>query len=210
MMAVLKKKTITGEELGKVNFSDKVILEKEAVFDIQQTVKQYLASKHRGTHKTKTRSEVTGSRRKLFRQKGTGNARAGDAKSPLRRHGGVAFGPVVREHSFKVNKKIVRKAFCSIISTLIKTNKLYVVDALQLKEPKTKQMHRIMKNLGFKKALFVDQTLQENFLLACRNLPNVLCLKDTSLNVYELLRFKNLVITEQSLKNIEARLLLHL
>jgi large subunit ribosomal protein L4 len=206
-MAILKKRKITGEELGEVSLSDKIILEKDASFAIQQTVRQYLASKHRGTHKTKTRSEVTGSRRKLFRQKGTGNARAGDAKSPIRRHGGVAFGPVVRDHSFKINKKIRKKSLCFALSNLIKTKQLFVVDKLELAEGKTKKVREIMKNLGFQKAIFVDQNLQKNFELACRNLPNVLCIRDSSLNVYELLRFHNLVITEKSLKNIESKLL---
>ena len=206
-MATLRKRTIEGEELGEIDFSDKALLKEDAWFAVQQSVRQYLASRHRGTHKTKTRSQITGSRRKLFRQKGTGNARAGDIKSPIRRHGGVAFGPLVREHSIKVNKKIRKKSLCFVISSFIKNKQLFVIDKLQIQEVKTKKVSEIMKKLGFQKALFVDQKLETNFELSCRNLPNVLCLKDTNLNVYELLRFKNLVITEQSLKNIEARFL---
>ena len=90
-MVVLKKKKITGEESGEVFFKDEALQKKERPFEVQQVVRAFLASQHRGTHKTKTRSDVKGSRRKLFKQKGTGNARAGDAKSPLRRHGGGCF-----------------------------------------------------------------------------------------------------------------------
>ena len=207
-MAKIVKKNIEGKELGEVDFLDKVLLKEEAFFEIQQTVREYLASLHRGTHKTKTRSEIKGSRRKLFRQKGTGNARAGDAKSPIRRHGGVAFGPVVRSHDFKVNKKIKKKALQSIISTWIAENKLYLVDNLKFKEPKTKKVVEIMKRWNLEKVLFVDKDMDINFTLACKNLPNARYMKDTNLNVYELIRFKNLIITEQSLKNIEARFLL--
>lgn len=207
-MAILKKKTIEGKELGDVDFSDKALLKDKALFEVQQTIRQYLASQHRGTHKTKTRSDITGSRRKLFRQKGTGNARAGDIKSPIRRHGGVAFGPVVRDHNIKVNKKIRKKSLCFVISSLIKNQQLFVTDKLQLSEAKTKNIVQIIKKLGFQKAIFVDHIFQSNFELACRNLPNVLCLKDTNLNVYELLKYKNLIITEESLKNIESRFLI--
>ena len=115
-MVVLKKKKITGEESGEVSFKDEALQKKERPFEVQQVVRAFLASQHRGTHKTKTRSEVKGSRRKLFKQKGTGNARAGDAKSPLRRHGGVAFGPVVRSYDLKVNKKVRKIALSSVLA----------------------------------------------------------------------------------------------
>ena len=206
-MTVLNKKTIAGEEIGNIDLSDKVLLKEDVPFTIQQSIRQYLASKHRGTHKTKTRSEVLGSRKKLFRQKGTGNARAGDIKSPIRRKGGVAFGPVVRDHSIKINKKIRKNSLRAVVSMLIKNQNLYVVDKLELEKPKTKEICKIMTIFGLEKALFVDSNLEKNFELACRNLPNVLSLKDTNLNSYEILRFRNLVITEKALKNIEAKLL---
>ena len=206
-MVVLKKKKITGEESGEVSFKDAALLKEERPFEVQQVVKQFLASQHRGTHKAKTRSEVKGSRRKLFKQKGTGNARAGDAKSPLRRHGGVAFGPVVRSHDFKVNKKVKKIALSSVLSQYISKKKMHVLDSLEISVPKTKEVSNLMKTMNLDKALFVSHDFSLNFELACRNLPNAKCILDSSLGVYEILKFSNLVITERALKNIESRLL---
>ena len=206
-MVVLKKKKITGEESGEVSFKDAALLKEERPFEVQQVVKQFLASQHRGTHKAKTRSEVKGSRRKLFKQKGTGNARAGDAKSPLRRHGGVAFGPVVRSHDFKVNKKVKKIALSSVLSQYISKKKMHVLDSLEISVPKTKEVSNLMKTMKLDKALFVSHDFSLNFELACRNLPNAKCILDSSLGVYEILKFSNLVITERALKNIESRLL---
>ncbi len=207
-MVVLKKKKITGEESGEVSFKDEALQKKERPFEVQQVVRAFLASQHRGTHKTKTRSEVKGSRRKLFKQKGTGNARAGDAKSPLRRHGGVAFGPVVRSYDLKVNKKVRKIALSSVLAQYIREKKMHVLDSLELNIPKTKEVSKLMKTMELDKALFVSHDFSLNFELACRNLPNAKCILDSSLGVYDILKFSNLVITEQALKNIESRLLL--
>ena len=159
-MAILKKKKITGEESGEVSFKDEALLKEERPFEVQQVVRQFLASQHRGTHKTKTRSEVKGSRRKLFKQKGTGNARAGDAKSPLRRHGGVAFGPVVRSHDFKVNKKVKKIALSSVLHQYINEKKMHVLNtlenSLEIIAPKTKEVSKLMKTMNLDKALFVS------------------------------------------------------
>ena len=207
-MVVLKKKKITGEESGEVFFKDEALQKKERPFEVQQVVRAFLASQHRGTHKTKTRSDVKGSRRKLFKQKGTGNARAGDAKSPLRRHGGVAFGPVVRGYDLKVNKKVKKIALSSVLAQYIREKKIHVLNSLELNIPKTKEVSKLMKAMDLDKALFVSHDFALNFELACRNLPNVKCILDSSLGVYDILKFSNLVITEQALKNIESRLLL--
>eukprot|EP00800_Vazella_pourtalesii_P017522 TRINITY_DN5367_c1_g1_i2.p1 TRINITY_DN5367_c1_g1~~TRINITY_DN5367_c1_g1_i2.p1 ORF type:complete len:208 (-),score=9.00 TRINITY_DN5367_c1_g1_i2:58-681(-) len=206
-MVVLKKKKITGEESGEVSFKDEALQKKERPFEVQQVVRAFLASQHRGTHKTKTRSEVKGSRRKLFKQKGTGNARAGDAKSPLRRHGGVAFGPVVRSYDLKVNKKVRKIALSSVLAQYIREKKMHVLDSLEFNIPKTKEVSKLMKTMELDKALFVSHDFSLNFELACRNLPNAKCILDSSLGVYEILKFSNLVITERALKNIESRLL---
>ena len=193
-MVVLNKKKITGETLGEVVFKDAALLKEERPFEVQQVVRQFLASQHRGTHKAKTRSEVKGSRRKLFKQKGTGNARAGDAKSPLRRHGGVAFGPVVRSHDLKVNKKVKKIALSSVLTKYISEKKMHVLDSLELNIPKTKEVSKLMNIMGLDKALFVLHDFSINFELACRNLPNAKCILDSSLGVYDILRFSNLVL----------------
>ena len=205
-MVNLKSKKISGEEVKEINFTGKILQTVGDPYGIQQAVRQFLASQHRGTHKAKTRSEVKGSRRKLYRQKGTGNARAGDAKSPIRRHGGVAFGPVVRSHSIKINKNVRKKALSSAISIKYNSKQLHILDSMVLDKPKTKKIAELLKTWGLKQALFVSHSQAENFELACRNLPTVKFLLDHKLNVYQILKYSDLIVTEEALNNIENRI----
>ena len=205
-MVNLKSKKISGEEVKEINFTGKILQTEGDPYGIQQAVRQFLASQHRGTHKAKTRSEVKGSRRKLYRQKGTGNARVGDAKSPIRRHGGVAFGPVVRSHSIKINKNIRKKALSSAISIKYNSKQLHILDSMVLDKPKTNKIADLLKTWGLKQALFVSHTKAENFDLACRNLPTVKFLLDHQLNVYQILKYSDLIVTEEALNNIENRI----
>lgn len=206
-MSTLEVRKINGEIIKSVEINSDVFQQKGTEYNIQQVVRQFLAGRHRGTHKTKTRSEVKGSRRKLFKQKGTGNARAGDAKSPIRRHGGVAFGPVVRSYDLKVNKKVKQKALSAVLNILIEKKRVFILDSMELEKPKTKQIVQLLKDWKLKKTLFISHDKTTNFGLACRNLPNVKFVKDVSLNIYDMLKHKNSIFTEQALSNIEKRIL---
>ena len=197
---------INGQETGR-----KVALD-DAIFGIEPNdhvlyldVKQYLANQRQGTHKSKERSEITGSTRKLIRQKGGGGARRGDIKSPVLRGGGRVFGPKPRDYSFKLNKKVKILARKSALSYKAQENAIVVVEDFNMEAPKTKEFITITKNLKVndKKALFVLPESNKNVYLAARNLQGVGIKIASLLNAYSVLDADVLVITENSLKAIE-------
>lgn len=154
-------------------------------------VKQYLADQRQGTHKSKERSEVSGSTRKLKRQKGTGGARAGDTNSPTIKGGGRVFGPRPRDYRFKLNKKVKRLARLSALSYKSKEDNVMVVEDFSFDMPKTKNMLKVLSSLNLqdKKSLFVLDTNPKNFVtLSARNLKNVRVMNAASVNTYELLK----------------------
>ncbi|HPM09722.1 MAG TPA: 50S ribosomal protein L4, partial [Paludibacter sp.] len=192
---------IKGEDTGR-----KISLN-EAVFGIEPNdhaiyldVKQYLANQRQGTHKTKGRSEVKGSRRKLGRQKGSGIARPGDIKSPIRVGGGTIFGPVPRNYGFKLNKKVKQLARKSALSYKAKDNLITVVDQIEFDAPKTKDMIALTQNLKLadKKALIILANGNKNVYLSARNLARVKVVTVSELNTYIVLDAKNLIITEEA------------
>ena len=197
---------INGQETGR-----KVALD-DAIFGIEPNdhvlyldVKQYLANQRQGTHKSKERSEITGSTRKLIRQKGGGGARRGDIKSPVLRGGGRVFGPKPRDYSFKLNKKVKILARKSALSYKAQENAIVVVEDFNMEAPKTKEFITITKNLKVndKKALFVLPESNKNVYLSARNLQGVGIKIASLLNAYSVLDADVLVITENSLKAIE-------
>lgn len=197
---------INGQETGR-----KVALD-DAIFGIEPNdhvlyldVKQYLANQRQGTHKSKERSEITGSTRKLIRQKGGGGARRGDIKSPVLRGGGRVFGPKPRDYSFKLNKKVKILARKSALSYKAQENAIVVVEDFNMETPKTKEFITITKNLKVndKKALFVLPESNKNVYLSARNLQGVGIKIASLLNAYSVLDADVLVITENSLKAIE-------
>ncbi|HOS46232.1 MAG TPA: 50S ribosomal protein L4 [Paludibacter sp.] len=197
---------IKGEDTGR-----KISLN-EAVFGIEPNdhaiyldVKQYLANQRQGTHKTKGRSEVKGSRRKLGRQKGSGIARPGDIKSPIRVGGGTIFGPVPRNYGFKLNKKVKQLARKSALSYKAKDNLITVVDQIEFDAPKTKDMIALTQNLKLadKKALIILANGNKNVYLSARNLARVKVVTVSELNTYKVLDAKNLIITEEAVAAVE-------
>lgn len=206
-MTTLKVYDFDKQEAGTVELHDKIADATFNPFVIKDTVVSFQSKLQRGTHKAKGRSEVTGSRRKLFRQKGTGNARVGNVQSPLRRHGGTVFGPVPRSHEITVNKKVRRKALASVIAMKIKNNELYVVDNLNLPDHKTKNLVKVLKNLKMEQSLVVYAEEDKNFILASRNLPDVKCVHSSGVNVYDILNYTHLIVTKDALQDIEGRLL---
>ncbi|OGG93698.1 MAG: 50S ribosomal protein L4 [Candidatus Lambdaproteobacteria bacterium RIFOXYD12_FULL_49_8] len=206
-MAVINVVNLKNQDAGNLEIADQVAQAPLNPFVIKDAVVEVLAKQRSGNHKVKTRAEVAGSTRKLFRQKGTGNARQGDVKAPHRRHGGIVFGPVVRDHSIKINKQVKKKALCSVISEKIRQGKLVVVDNLKLDGPKTKDLTRILDAMKITKALVVFKEEDRNFTLASRNLQQLTVTHLSGLNVYEALRHDQLVVTKDAMKDIEGRLL---
>jgi large subunit ribosomal protein L4 len=197
---------IQGEDTGK-----KIVLN-DAIFGIEPNdhaiyldVKQYLANQRQGTHKTKGRSEVAGSTRKLGRQKGGGGARPGDIKSPVRVGGGRIFGPVPRDYSFKLNKKVKQLARKSALSYKAKESLITVVDQIDFAAPKTKEMIAMTQKLQVadKKPLIILANGNKNVYLSARNLPKVNVVTVSELNTYIVLNAKTLVFTAEAVSAVE-------
>jgi large subunit ribosomal protein L4 len=168
-------------------------------------VKQHMANKRQGTHDSLEKSTVSGSTKKLKKQKGTGGARAGSIKNPLYRGGARVFGPHPRDYNFKLNKKLKRLARKSALSYKLKDNNLMVLEDFSLELPKTKEFIQILKNLKLsdQKTLLVMPNTEANILLSARNLKKVKIVRAADLNTYEILDAKMMLITESSVKEIE-------
>ena len=169
-------------------------------------VKSYLANKRQGTHKTKQRADIKGSTRKIKKQKGTGTARAGSIKNPLFRGGGRIFGPVPRDYSQKVNKKVKRLAHKSALSIKAKEKSIFVVEDFQMERPNTKEFLKILSALGLagKKNLLVLEDLNKNVYLSSRNLKNSNVVINSELNTYGISNANNLIISEGAVSKIES------
>jgi len=197
---------IKGEETGrKITLNDSVFAIKPNEHAVYLDVKQYLANQRQGTHKAKQRSELTGSTRKLIRQKGGGGARRGDINSPLLRGGARVFGPVPRDYDFKLNKKLKQLARKSAFSAKAAENAILVVEDFSFDTPKTKDMIALLSNLKIdqQKALFILNTQNNEVLLSARNLPKVKVLTTSELSTYKILDCAVLVLTESSVVGIE-------
>jgi large subunit ribosomal protein L4 len=166
-----------------------------------------LARRRSGSAAVKHRSDVKGSGRKLFRQKGTGRARRGNIKSPLLRGGGSTFGPDPRSYAYKVPKKVRRLALKMALSSKLKEEKLLVLNELELDNIKTREFVKVMNALNTKNALIVTEKKNKNLELSARNIPQIKVLRVEGLNVYDILKYKNVVLLESSIKSIEGRLL---
>ncbi|MFZ0614366.1 MAG: 50S ribosomal protein L4 [Desulfobacterales bacterium] len=186
----------------------------EALFNVapkssvlHEVVTAQLAARRSGSAATKRRGEVRGSTRKLYRQKGTGRARRGDIKSPLLRGGGVVFGPHPRSFAFKVSKKVRKLALKMALSSKLLENELVVLDKLELERVKTKDFVAIVQALKLDNALIVTDKKNDTLELSCRNVPQIKVLRTEGLNVYDILKYKNLVLLEPAINDIEGRLL---
>ena len=185
----------------------------EAVFNVSvkssvmhDVVNMQLARRRSGTAAVKHRSDVRGSGQKMFRQKGTGRARRGDIKSPLLRGGGSVFGPDPRSYAYPVPKKVRKLALKMALSSKFQSEDLLVVDAIDLEEIKTKAFVGVLENLDLTNALIVTGDKDDRLEKSSRNVPGVKVLRLEGLNVYDILKFKKLVLLEPSIKGIEGRL----
>ncbi len=197
----IKVLNISGKETGRtIQLEDSIFAIEPNDHAIYLDVKQILANRRQGTHKSKQRNEVSGSTRKLKKQKGTGTARAGSIKSPLFRGGGRIFGPIPRDYSFKLNKKVKQLARKSALAYKVKENAILVVEDFNIEAPKTKEFVNICKNLNVadKKTLFVFGEPNKNIYLSSRNLQSQSVLSASNINTYDLLNANMLVLTEGS------------
>lgn len=197
---------IKGEDTGrKVVLNDSIFSVEPNDHAIYLDVRQFMANQRQGTAKSKERSEVSGSTRKLGRQKGGGGARRGDINSPVLVGGGRAFGPKPRDYGFKLNKKVKVLARCSALSYKAQENAIVVVEDFSIEAPKTKQFVEIINNLKIdgKKALFVLPGADKNVYLSARNLERVNVTLASALNTYNVLNADVMVVTENSLKVVD-------
>lgn len=203
----IELKSLENKVLGDITLSDAIFAQEVRPDLIARVIKWQLARRHQGTHKTKEIGDVSGTTKKPFRQKGTGNARQGSLRSPHMRGGAVIFGPVVRSHAFKLQKKVRKLALMSAISAKAKDGKLIVIDKADLKSMKTVEARKTLSALSLKNALFVDgEVVNENFLKAFSNVPFVDVLPQQGINVYDIVKHENLVLTEAAVKKLEERL----
>jgi large subunit ribosomal protein L4 len=206
-MAVVDVKNTVGEKVSEIDLPDSIFNVEVKGCVLHDVVKAQLAARRAGTHAVKNRSDVRGSTRKLFRQKGTGNARAGSIKSPLRRGGGVIFGPTPRSYALKVPKKVRKLALKMALASKFQAETLTVLDTFEMAEIKTKAFVETVAKLGTQNALIVVDGQNENLELSARNVPGVKVLRAEGLNVYDVLKYENLLLVEASVKSIEGRLL---
>ena len=206
-VAVVKN---NGEETGrKVSLSKDIFSMEPNDHAIYLDVKQYLANQRQGTHKSKERADITGSTRKIKKQKGTGTARAGSIKSPIFRGGGRVFGPRPRDYSFKLNKKVKVLARKSALSYKAKEKAISILEDFTFEAPRTKDYLTMLKSLSLddKKTLLVIPKSDKNIVLSGRNVQNAKIITAEQINTYDVLNADTLVLVESSVEKIEKTLL---
>jgi large subunit ribosomal protein L4 len=198
---------LDNQEVGDIELADAVFGLPVRRDILARVVNWQLAKRRAGTHKAKGVSDISGTSKKPYKQKGTGRARQGSLRSPQFRGGAVIFGPVVRSHAFDLQKKVRRLGLKTALSAKQAEGKLIVIDAAKLDEAKTKALRARFDALGWNSVLIIDgTTLDEGFARAARNLPRVDVLPQQGANVYDILRRDTLVLTREGVQQLEARL----
>lgn len=194
---------IEGKKVKQVELKEEIfgIEPNEAV--VHSVLVNFLANQRQGTQSTKTRAEVRGGGRKPWRQKGTGRARQGSIRAPQWMKGGIALGPKPRSYKYAIPKKMRKLALKSVLTSKVEEKELIVVDKLELKEIKTKEMVKVLNNLNTKKALIVLSEKNLNVQASARNIENVKTTLVNTINVFDLLKYDNLVVTEDAIKKLE-------
>ena len=205
----LKVLNIEGKETGReLSISDKVFKVEPNSHVVYLAVKQYMANNRQGTHKAKPRSEITGSTRKIKKQKGTGTARAGSIKSPLFRGGGRTFGPLPRDYSFKLNKKVKKLAKKSVFSSKFASKSIMILDDFSFEKPNSKKCIKMLTDLGIQsnKSLLISESKNDNLLLSSRNVEKVSVINSNEIDIFSLMNANHIVISEAAMKKIEELL----
>jgi len=201
-MVKVKVRNIKNKEVSEMELP-------EAIFDyplkehlIYEAVKNFNANQRQGTACTKTRSEVSGSGKKLWKQKGTGRARMGALRSPLWRKGGISFGPKPRDYSYAMPKKARRNAIKSVLSEKIRNDRLFILDELKLGSSKTKDTLKTLKNFAFDKLLIVDQRDNNDLMLSTRNIPHIKAIDVGEMNIYDSLKYNYIMLSVDVVKKL--------
>ena len=198
---------LTNNKVGELELADEVFGAEVNEALLYEAVRQFQAGKHTGNHKTKTRSEVAGSGKKLWKQKGTGRARVGSVRSPIWRHGGTVHGPVVRDYSYKLPRKMLLGALRSALSAKVKDGELKVVHEFNLADHKTRNAMNTLANLVTgKTVLVVDNGENRNLLLGLRNLKGVTLMPTRDVNPYHLLGHQNILLSEAAARKFSEAL----
>ncbi|MFN8831250.1 MAG: 50S ribosomal protein L4 [Labrys sp. (in: a-proteobacteria)] len=202
----LNVKTLEGSAAGSVTVSDEIFgLEPRADL-VQRVVRWQLAKRQAGTHKVQGRSEINRTKKKLYKQKGTGGARHGAASAPQFRGGGVVFGPTPRSHEHTLPKKVRALGLRHALSAKAKASEIMVLESTTIGESKTKALRETLNSLGLANALVIDGAeVNANFALAARNIPDVDVLPVQGINVYDIMRRRSLVLTKAAIDALEAR-----
>jgi len=202
-MAKVTVYNMKGSEVGSLELNDAVFGVDVNEHLVHMAVVQQLANNRQGTQKAKTRAEVSGGGRKPWRQKGTGRARQGSTRSPQWTHGGVVFAPTPRDYTFKLNKKEKRAALKSALTAKVNDQKFIVLDELKLNAIKTKDFQEVLNNLKVDGALVVLNENDQNVVLSARNIPEVKTTQINSLNVFDVLKYQNVIATKAAVASIE-------
>ena len=206
-MSKLNLYTAQGEKAGEVDVADAVLVTDRGEQAVHDAVVAYQANQRAGTHKTKKRGEVSGGGIKPFKQKGTGRARAGSIRSPIWRGGGTIFGPQPRDYSQHVNKRVARLAFARAMSERIAEGAVIVVERFAPAQPKTRLLTELLKKIGVKQgALLVNEVADRNLTLAVRNLAKVEVALANDVNTFQVLRYRQIVVSKAALEKLEQRM----
>ena len=199
---------LKNNNVGDINLDESIFSIKSLPDIINQYLRYQNAKSRKGSHKTKSRSEVSGRSKKPFSQKGTGNARQGSSKPPNFRGGAASMAPVNRDHSFNLNKKEKKLAIKSTLSSKLSENNIIFIDSLNIESFKTKDLNSKLKNFDFKSALFIhsESEINKNFKLASSNLPKISTLSQNGINVRDLILYEKIFIETKSIDEITKRL----
>ena len=206
-MAVVNVYDIEKNKVSELELDDSVFavpVKEHLMYDV---VRMQLATKRKGTASTKGRSDVSGGGKKPWRQKGTGRARAGTTRSPIWRGGGIVFGPQPRDYSFRITKKVRKAAIKSALTVKVQNDKMFVFNEFQLDEIKTKKFKEVLDRFELKSTLFVIDKANPELQKSSRNIKDVKMMLSEGINVFDILKYDNLVLMESSVKMIERALL---
>jgi len=201
-MLKLNVRNLNNEEVSKVEVPEEVFDYPLREHLVYEAVKNFRANQRSGNASTKTRGKITGSGKKLWKQKGTGRARVGNIKSPLWRSGGITFGPQPRDYSYNMPKKARRNALKSVLSEKVRNDKLFVIDKIDVNSNKTKETLNQLQKFDFEKMLIIDNRDNSNLMLSTRNLKNVKSIDFTEINVYDTLKYTHIMLSVDALNGI--------
>jgi large subunit ribosomal protein L4 len=201
-MLKMKVRNIKNEEVSNIDLPEEIFGYPLREHLVYEAVKNFRANQRQGTASTKTRGKITGSGKKLWKQKGTGRARVGSVKSPLWRSGGITFGPKPRDYSYKMPKKARRNALKSVLSDKLRNERIFIVDQIEFNSNKTKDTLMLLEKFGYDKMLIVDKSENLNLMLSTRNLKNVKSIDSSEINIYDSLNYNFIMMSVDAVKNL--------